>query len=367
MLRVNMKLGIDASRANKKEKTGTEWYAWEMLRRLPKYIPPELEVLLYTREPLEKSLIPEAKNWIEEQLDWPPRRVWTLIRLSYEMLRRPPDLLWIPTHTIPFFAPKTVVTIHDVGFLARPDLYNAVDRAYHQFSTSRIVKNAQHIFTVSEFSKQEIVKFCKVSPERISVTPLAASEAYRQHTETEINAMRIKYNLSKPYFIFVGRLEKKKNIDGLVKAFSIFREKNKDTELILVGRSGYGADAARETISGVRVFGYVDRKDLPSIVSGAIAFILPSHYEGFGIPVLEAMASGTPVISSNAGSLPEVAGNAAIYIDPNNIEEIAHAMSRIWSESALGAQLRERGYLRAKDFSWDKTAELTWRKLEDMI
>lgn len=362
-------LGIDASRANKPRKSGTEVYAWELIRNLQKFVPPEAEALLYTREKLESTIRPTAVNWKEKILSWSPHFFWTLIRMSAEMFRRHPDVLWIPTHTIPFFAPRTVVTIHDVGFLARPEFYKLSDRIYHLFSTRRIVKNATAIITVSEFSKKEIIKYCRVSEDMISVIPLAADEIFYPRQATEIKQVLAKYGVSEPYFIFVGRWEKKKNIDGLLRAFFIFRQKHQKVKLLLVGKPGFRWKKAKKDwpLDAVIELGWVESKDMPALISGALALILPSHYEGFGIPVIEAFACGTPVIASNSGSLPEVGGEAVIYIDPNKPDELAAAMNRIYKEPELRAKLASAGIARVKLFSWEKTAEATWNILRRFL
>ncbi len=362
-------LGIDASRANKPQKTGTEIYAWQLIRHLQKIIPPQTEVVLYTREQLEGALAPESPSWKEAVLAWQPKRFWTLGRLSLEMKYNPPDLLWIPTHTIPYCAPKSVVTIHDVGFLSRPDLYSAADKIYHRYSTARIVKEAKHIITVSEFCKREIIKFCALPPERITVTPLAADPCYRPATDSEVSRALALYGIRGPYFIFVGRLEEKKNISGLLKAFAAFREKHQKGQLVLAGRPGYGVRAERisKEYPEARVLGWTRQEDMPALISGALALILPSHYEGFGIPVLEAFASGTPVIASNAASLPEVGGEAALYFDPARPDELASAMGRMYKEPELRLNLRQKGLERAKLFSWEKTAQATWDALRRFL
>ncbi|MBI2099356.1 glycosyltransferase family 4 protein [Candidatus Uhrbacteria bacterium] len=364
-----MKLGIDASRANKNQKTGTEVYAWQLIRELQKIIPPETEALLYAREKLESLLALTASNWKEKILVWPPRFFWTVVRLSYEMLRRPPDLLWIPTHTIPFFAPKTIVTVHDVGFLARPELYKWTDRVYHLFSTWRIIKSAEHIITVSEFSKREIMKYCRVPEEKISVTPLAADEIFYKRPAAEITEVQAKYNINEPYFIFVGTLEEKKNIRGLLSAFAVFIAKHQNAKLMLAGRPGFGWKKAKLLVPWDSVIapGFVEQNDIPALISGALALILPSYYEGFGIPVLEAFALGTPVIASNSASLPEVGGGAALYFNPDKPEELAAAMGIIYKEPELREKLRAVGLERAKLFSWDKTAEATWNILKRFL
>ncbi len=364
-----MILGIDVSRANKSQKTGTEAYAWQLIRALQKFIPPDTEVFLYTGAKLEPPLRPSIPRWKERVLSWPPRYLWTLGRLSFEMLRHPPELLWIPTHALPFFAPKSIVTIHDVGFLARPELYKLRDRIYHLFSTRRIVRRAAHIITVSEFSKKEIIKYCGVSAEKISVTPLAAGADFYPRQASEVKGVLAKYQINEPYFIFIGRLEKKKNIKGLVAAFAMFRKRYQNSKLVLIGKPGFGWDDVRRLVPerSTLSLGYAEAKDVPALLSGALALILPSFYEGFGIPMLEAFALGTPVIASNVASLPEVGGDAALYFDPEKPEELSAIMARIYKEPELRAKLSRAGLERAKNYSWDKTAEATWEILKRFL
>lgn len=380
-----MVIGIDASRANVAKRTGVEWYAYHLIQELKGIIPDSYRVVLYSREPLMDGLEVLPSHWESRVLAWPPRRLWTQGRLSLEMLTRPPDLLFSPVHVLPMILPKrAIVTVHDVAFMAVPQAYAFFGSPYLRFATWFATRFAR-VLTVSEFSKSEIVKFFHADPARITVTPLGLDAS--------------KYSPSMgpspkddPYFLFVGRLEKKKNLAGLLRAFKIFKEhhENDPHRLVLVGKRGVGYDQAMMEFEACPSFpdggpktappsaegglggsilrwvdelGYVAQEDILALYAGATAFVFPSWYEGFGLPILEAFASGVPVIASRTTSIPEVAGDAALYIDPAAPEKIAQAMETIVNDASLRERLITAGRARAQQFTWRATAEKTWTAL----
>ncbi len=366
-------IGIDASRANAAKRTGTEWYAFHLIQRLKKIIPGTYQIILYSKEPLRDGLEKLPPNWESHVLKWPPGRFWTQIRLSWEMLRRPPDVLFVPAHALPLILPKApVTTIHDVAFMAEPKAYTFAERLYHRFAAKFAVRRAVSIFTVSDFSRAEIEKYFHADVTKIKVTPLGYDEEHcrRAADQSEIEPVLTRYKIKQPYFLFVGRLEAKKNLAGLIEAFSRFGEKHPEYGLALVGKRGVGCDQAMKTLSHRPVLrkriteaGYVCEDDMRFLYSGATALVLPSWYEGFGLPVVEAFACGTPVIASDRASLPEVGGDAALYVDPADPDDIAAAMTRLVEEAGLAAELSAKGLARVREFSWDRTAELTWEEL----
>jgi glycosyltransferase involved in cell wall biosynthesis len=265
-----MRIGIEASRANRPVKTGVEWYAWHVIQQL-KDLPgaSKHEWSLYTNEPLSGGLEELPPNWKEMRLSWPPKYLWTQARLSWEMMKRPPEVLFVPAHVLPRFAPKkSVVTVHDVGFKRFPELYKSIQVAYHEWSTRDIVKKGARIITVSEFCKREIVELYGAKPENIFVTPLGFDHArYRPQPRVE----------GKPYVLFVGRIDKKKNLPVLVKAFELIASEFPDLELNLAGTfSGpaglatTGSDELQAMIkksaftSRIHLMGYVSEADKPS-------------------------------------------------------------------------------------------------------
>ena len=269
-------------------------------------------------------------------------------------------------HYTNFLAPVSedrpyVVTIHDMGLEVLPDAHPLAKRLYTKRLIPRVARKARLIITNSEYSKWEIIRHLGIPEHRIRVTPLAASPEFRP----------VAAHPAHPYFLYVGNLEPRKNLERLIEAFG--RLHGKEHQLIIVGNRWYqGGVAERKARSlglngRVKFLGYVPRSDLPEIFSGATALVYPSLLEGFGLPIIEAMACGTPVITSNNSSMREVAGDAAALVDPRNVREIAEAMARVAEDSSLRAQLSQKGLKRASEFSWKKTAELTLEVYREAI
>lgn len=376
-----MIIGIDASRANVEKKTGVERYAFRVIQELKTLIPPEFRVMLYSREPLLGPLADLPLNW-ESRVIPRPRRLWTQIGLSLEMLRRPPDLLFVPAHMLPLVLPRrSAITLHDAGFSAVPEAYSLQGRLYHQLMTRFSARRAQAVFTVSEFSKTELLKYFGTPRGRVVVTPLACDEApLRRIGAREAWRTLERYGISKPYFLFVGRLERKKNLAGILAAWRIYRESGfGDEVLVLAGKPGRGYEDAWSALDGstslatggsdlagdVILAGFVPDDDLPAFYSAASAFLFLSKYEGFGIPLLEAFAADVPVVASRAGSIPEVAGEAVMYAETP--VEAAEAMRRLMREEPLRTRLMAEGRLRLEQYSWRATAEATWKTLREIL
>jgi len=375
-----MLIGIDASRANQTYKSGTEWYSYHLIVELKKIADPRDQIILYSREKLRGELGNLPSNWKSRVLRWLPKKFWTQARLSFEMWRRAPELLFIPSHTIPLLHPKKVVTTcHDVAFLRLPQVYDWLDLRYHEFAIKFAIKHAAKIIAVSEFTKNELIEFFKISPERVVVVPNGYdSDRYKVIEErTAIENVLQKYNLKQPYILYVGRLELKKNTSGLVEAFGIFKKTYQLTnlstyKLVLVGQPGFGFEKVVKAIidndlsNDVIMPGWVNEADLPYLISGAKLFVFPSLYEGFGIPILEAMACGTPVVCSGIPALREVAREAAYFIDPYEPKNIAEGIGRVLGDSHLQEDLKIRGLARVRDFSWERCARETWEVLKSL-
>lgn len=374
-----MIIGIDASRANAERRTGTEWYSFHLIQDLKRYDVPGLEVVLYSKEALRDGLEVLPEGWSSRILGWPLPRFWNQGRLSLELLRRKVDLFFQPTHTLPLIRPKRIVaTLHDIGFERLPQLYTRAELRYHRHSAKLAVKRANRILTVSDFSRREILDRYKLPEERVTAIPLGYDAArYRPDIpQAERDAALRRHRLSKPFFLYVGRIEAKKNIANLVHAFSIFkgwRGVGDPVRLFLAGSEGHGAEAVKKEIAArgigdfVMLPGYVPEEDLPALMAAADAVLLPSWYEGFGLPVIQAQACGAPVIASSAGSLPEVAGPAALFVSPDAPEEMARAMKEIASASTLRARLVELGFENAKNYSWKETGRRTMNVLLEVL
>lgn len=362
-----MIIGIDASRANHEQKTGVEWYAYHIIQELKKIIPPSISVVLYADQPLIGNLADLPENWTQKVLRWLPKRLWTQIRLSTEMILRRPDILFIPAHVFPIIHPKkTVMTIHDVAALRFPESYSRFERWYSVWSARFAVKHLWRVIAPSEFTGREIKKIQKIeNKNNIFVVSLGYNSSYdSQRNEKDIEEILKRYRVKRPYAISIGRLEKKKNTQRIVKAFETVHSLH-PLQLVLVGKSGYGYEEVREVIEAsqfkndIRELGWLSPEDLTVLLPNAAVFVFPSLYEGFGLPVLEAFAAGVPVIASRGSSLEEVGGGAALYVDPENVSEIARAIEQLLNNEQLRATLIKAGQERVKQFFWEKCARET--------
>ncbi|MBI4138658.1 glycosyltransferase family 4 protein [Candidatus Uhrbacteria bacterium] len=368
-----MLIGIEASRANKLTKTGVEWYAWHVIQELKKLtVNDGNSWILYTNAILHGGLEALPANWFEVRAKWPFPFGWTQFRLSWEMSRRPVETLFLPGSTLPRVIPrKTVVTVHDVGFHRLPDLYKKRQVRIHEAAMKDIRRRAARIITVSEYSGKEIAEAYGIDPSRIAVIPNGIDHThYRPITDRAAVDERLhRYRLSRPFFLTIGRLEAKKNLVTLVKAFESFKARRgvgDPHKLVFVGVPGFRYDEIKAAIarSPVRAdiieLGYVPELDLPALLNAAEALVHPSWYEGFGLPPVMAMASGCPVISSSAASLPGVIGSdAALFFSPDQPEALADALSRLSSEQGLKEKLRTAGITRAATYTWENTAKMT--------
>ncbi len=419
-----MIIGIDASRANRDHKTGTEWYSYYLIRWIAK-LDQKNQYILYTDKPLKGGLLdlttrqfdpscPPMKtrfdndgyqiikspgnNFKAKMLNWPFNFLWTQGRFSLEMLFHCPDILFVPSHTLPFIHPRrSVVTIHDIGYERRFTVYDAAQMGpenirqrrflnlivrlftqgryqantsdYLKWSTDFALSKADRIITISEFTKRDIKEFYSVNINKVTVVPNGYNEFLYKPIDdpAAINKVLAKYGIEPPYIFYIGRIESKKNIPALIEAFAIMKENNPGMKekLVLAGDAGYGYDETKymirefDLVRDVVMPGWVEEDDVPYLYSAASVFVLPSLYEGFGIPLLQAMACGVPIAASEVTSIPEVLGNAGLLFNPNYALSIAEALTKIVSDKKLQARLIEKGLERVKDFSWEKTAGKT--------
>lgn len=269
---------------------------------------------------------------------------------------------------------KTVAVIHDINFEHFPEFLPFSYRHYYRYFFKRWVRHAEKLGSVSEYSKQDIVDTYEVSPEKIKVMYNGASPIYKPINESLISELRTKYTHGKPYFIFVGALHPRKNVINLFKAFDQFREEDKQgVKLLIVGERFYWDKATSNAFESMSykddiVFtGRLTQEELKDVLGAALALAYPSLFEGFGIPIIEAMNCDIPIITSNTTSMPEVAGNAALIVNPKDVNEIASAMSDMATQPELRAKLVAAGRIRRNDFSWDKTAENLWDLCEEVL
>ncbi len=355
-----MTIGIDASRANHIQKTGVEWYAYFVIQNLKKILPAEVEVVLYSEVPLQGELAILPPNWSSKVLRWPPKRLWTQFRMSYEMLVHAPDVLFIPAHVFPLIHPKkTVMTVHDIAAVQFPESYNWFERWYSTWTAKYAVKKLWQVIVPSRFTQDEL---CSLTPSKnIVVVHNGYDEKFLQPVSTDHKIeIFTKYNITDQYLLSIGRLEEKKNTYRIIEAFDHIKKQSeyKNFQLVLVGQPGFGYEKVTEALAksphakDIIQLGWTVKEDLPALMQGAEVFVFPSLYEGFGIPVLEAFASHTPVVVSKGSCLEEVAGGASVVVDPHSSESIAEGIGRLLQDKLYREQKVNSGTIRVKDFSW---------------
>ncbi|MBI2861947.1 MAG: glycosyltransferase family 4 protein [Chloroflexi bacterium] len=365
-----MRIGIDASRSVAQRPTGVEHYSFQVIQALLRLEQPH-EYFLYFNEPPAEGVFPPNERVHPVILPFP--RLWTHWRLATHLWGNRPDVLFVPSHVLPLIHPgSSVVTVHDLGFFAQRRTYLFGEWLYLFLMTGYSALRAKKVIADSEATKQDLVRRYGVRAEKIAVVPLGVEESFRPVPEEEAAAVARRYRLGESFILFVGTLQPRKNVTRLIQAMALLvQEGKRPPTLALVGKGSWASPqffrwVERLKVEGyVRFLGFVPRDDLPALLSRCAVFVYPSLYEGFGLPVLEAMACGAPVITSNVSSLPEVAGDAAVLIDPLNLGELADAIWALWGDSAKREALRQRGVARAAQFTWNRTARGVLAVLEE--
>ena len=375
-----MIIGFDASRAQIPERAGPENYTANLLENLLRidqknryrlYIQPPASSFELPFKPLSAS---GGSNFELRTIHWP--KLWTQGGLALECLKNPPDILFVPAHTIPLIRRpglKTVVTIHDVGFQKFLEQYQSRWwRLYGGRISNFAARAATHVIAVSESTKRDLVRELGVNPDQITVVYEGVDhEVFRQQSKK-------KCGIDGEYLLFVGTIQPRKNLVRLIEAFSLLTSHFPLLNLVIAGKEGWLADeiyaAPRKFGVGERVkfLGYVPTDEIVSLMNGALALVFPSLYEGFGLPVLEAMACGCPVVASNISSLPEVVGSAThhgrvrggseagILVDPHRVGDIVRGIEKVLRFSKEERQdLIGRGLKQAKKFTWQRAARET--------
>jgi len=371
-----MLIGIDASRAVAVRRTGTETYSLRLICDLIS-LGTGHRLRLYTNGRPPAGLFGgdlAAGNVELRAIPFP--RLWTHLRLSAEMASRPPDMLFVPAHVLPLIHPRrSVVTVHDLGYLSYPEAHTAGDRRYLDWSTRWNARQATALLADSAATKADLVRAYGVDGCKIHIAYLGRDELLAPVRDGRALAdVQARYGIAGRYLLYVGTLQPRKNLARVIEAFACLAGDPafSGLQLVLAGKKGWlyadlFAQVERMGLPGRVLFpGYIEDADLPALLSGALAFVFPSLYEGFGIPVLEAGACGVPVITSNTSSLPEIAGDAALLVDPHDVDAIAEAMRRLVTDDALRSELARRGLENVQRFSWEKCARETLAVLESV-
>lgn len=357
-----MLIGIEAERANIEQTTGVEHYARQLIMALAE-IDHENEYILYLRTKPCQWILDLPKNFKHKVIPFP--FFWTQIRISWEMIFHKPDVLFIMASALPLVHPdKSVVTIHDLAWQFYPETFSFLMRNYLKFSTWFACKFAARIIAVSEQTKKDLIAKYKIFPEKVSViyhgfdfaNEISSSDAPEQEKISQ---------LPEKFILYLGTLQPRKNILGLIDAFIELKEEKKIAHsLVLVGGKGwlYGEIVKRiEKHPEVIYLGYI--KDRFAVLKKASLLVQPAFYEGFGLQILDAFYCNVPVAASNISSLPEVAGDAAVYFNPNSKAEMKDSIYKALTDDSLRSELVARGAARLKQFSWKQTAAKTLKVL----
>src|SRR4030042_4045411 len=358
-----MIIGIDASRISKEIKTGTENYSSDLIKGLSLVDNKNPYVLYFNKIPQFFEI--SHPNFSTKIIRSP--RLWTQVRLAWECLLFPPDILFVPAHTIPVIrrpSLKTIVTVHELGAEFLEAYHQFPQKLYLNWSTEFVAKYATHLIAVSNSTKRDLMKTLKVPANRISVVYEGVNRGVFMPKRTEeIDKVAAKYGLSEKYFLYVGTIQPRKNLARVIEAFA--KANLSRTKLVLVGEKGWLSDNIYDMPrklsieNKVKFLGFVPTEDLPALYSGAVAFVFPSLYEGFGLPILEAFACGCAVMTSNFGATEEIARRAAFLVNPKKIDGISEGFRNLAVDTDLRNKLRSLGFERIEDFSWEKTATET--------
>ena len=376
-----MIIGIDASRALRAQRTGTERYSVEIIRyllRLPAAATHQWR--LYTSEPAPVSFFYPSERGVSlpniEVRILPQSRLWTHRRLAAEVAADPPDVLFVPAHVLPVMLPPrhlppSVITIHDVGFHYYPEAHRWGARTYLEWSTRDAVHRATRLIAVSQATAQDLAAIYGAPSSRVRVIYEAATPMPVPSPGT-IKAVRERLGIRRPYALYVGTIQPRKNLVRLVQAYAKLHARGEaEFDLVIAGRTGWLGQPVFDEVNRLNLGGhvllpgYVSDDDLPPLLHSARLFCYPSLIEGFGLPVLEAQRAGVPVLTSNNSSLPEIAGDGALLVDPLDVDALADAMLRLSSDEPLRARLIAAGQANLTRFSWAKAAAETLTVLEE--
>jgi glycosyltransferase involved in cell wall biosynthesis len=368
-----MRIGIDASRAFVKEPTGTERYAFEVITGILGLLQArEHEWILYVKKSQNTRLvIPDRANVTIVEI--PLKYLWTQVGLALRTWTDRLDVLWIPAHTLPVLRRpgiRTVVTIHGIEYEWLPAYENKLQRWYLPLSTRYAVGSASRIISVSEFTKKQLIERLNGDQNKIKVIP-EGYDSRMPDFKYQVTNQKIIFNkfkiTPKQYLLFVGTVQPRKNLVKLIKVFARITRGNARLKLVIAGKLGWSYEEVLKAPDkfGVEdrvvITGYIDDYTRQVLLHQALVYVQPSITEGFGLPVLEAMAAGVPVLSSNGGALGEVTGEAGGLFDPGNEKEMLKKLKEAVESPKWRREMINRGQERVKMFGWDKAALETFK------
>jgi glycosyltransferase involved in cell wall biosynthesis len=372
-----IRIAIDALESTLNNKVGMGHYCCNLIKALS-LADFNNQYSLYVKKSRDFDLTAANPNFKYVQLGSPLiRSFWSQIRLPLELVFSRPDILHVPTgHKLPFNCPKkSIVTIHDLAFLKFPQYFRSGTRQRSAFFTKDAVLRAKKIIAISQSTKKDILDFYGVDDKKVEVVYHGVDRSFFQKPEKdEEQAVLNKFSINMPFILYVGVLQPRKNISRMILAFKQILSRFKgNLQLVIAGNKGWMYEEIFNTVkqAGIEdrvVFtGYVSVEEVISLLHKARIFVLVSLYEGFGLPLVEAMAAQVPIISSNVSSIPEVVGQAGLLVDPYDQDQIAGAMLDILENPSLAVDLIEKANKRVKDFSWQQAASKTLEIYESVF
>jgi glycosyltransferase involved in cell wall biosynthesis len=367
---------IDGFEANVPQRVGSGQVAIELLRNIEKIDHKNNYTILLASPPLND--LPNDREGFKYKI-LKPNKLKTFLAIPFELFKakEKPDLIFSPTHYIPRFTKvKRVAMIFDLSFLHFPEMFNKKDLYQLRNWTNYTIKNTNHLITISQFSKKDILKNYEINKDKITVSypGYNGNQFYPIKSEEKIQKVLDKCHIDLPYILYTGTIQPRKNLIRLIESFI----KIDGMKLVIAGKySGVGRQAwmTEKILNAPKKYGIEDKviftnfvpsEDLPLLMNGAVAYVLPSLWEGFGIPPLEAMACGVPVIVSNVSSLPEVVGDAGLLVDPNSVDQIEQAIRLVSTDKKIRDKLSIKSLERAKRFSYKKMAKEVIKVLEEL-
>ena len=371
-----MRIGINTRFLLSSKMEGFGWYTYEIAKRLVQNHP-EHEFVFFFDRPFDQKFI-FGPNVTPIVLSPPARHpflfiYWFEVAIKRALKKHKIDVFFSPDGYLSLGSNvPQIAVIHDINFEHYPkDLpYSALKYLKHY--VPKFAKKADKIITVSDYSKQDLIKQYQLPSEKITVAWNGASDHFKPLDEAEKVFVRKKYSNDLPYFLFVGAIHPRKNVKRLIEAFVHFKKETKSaTQLVIVGESLWknnplNLDLSQEERQDIHFTGHLPIDELSKITASAFALTYVPYFEGFGIPLVEAMKCGTPIISGNLTSLPEVAENAALYCNPFDVNDISARMTEFCTHSALQEQLSQAALERSKAFNWDYSAEIVWKEIEKL-
>lgn len=372
-----MKIAINTRFLLTKKLEGFGWFTHEVAKRLVQNHPEHEFFFLFDRNYDQKFIY---RNNVTPVVIHPQARhpflyfLWFEFGVKRALKKHNIDVLLSPDGYLSLNSEiKQIPVIHDLSFVHYPKDIPFWNRNYVNYFFPKFAKKAAKIITVSEYSKQDIAESFQIKEEKIVVAHNGVGESFFPISEEDKAATRSKFTEGKPYFLFVSALHPRKNVTKLFEAFDLYKKETKsEVKLLMVGEKYWWNKDIKQVFDDMKfqadvVFtGHIQSKELNNIYGSGLALTYVSYFEGFGIPLVEAMKCELPILSSELTSLPEVGGDAAIYVNPFSVEDIKNGMKRMYKDESLRDELIDHGKERSKRFSWDKTAEIVWETIVEV-